>query len=64
MGEAPGTLTGNEGLKDLGHWDSIAVVEFLAAADTSFNWSPSAKAVAECKSVADLIALFGERIVG
>jgi sugar transferase EpsL len=57
-----GSLTGNERLADLGGWDSLKVVEFLALADEQFSLAIAPKAIAACRTVEDLRALLGEHV--
>ena len=52
-----GTLQGTEKLEDLEHWDSLAVVNFIALADTHSGVQLSIKQLRECVSVADLLKI-------
>lgn len=60
----PGTIKGNEPLADLEGWDSLAVLSFMAMADTSLGVLVSAKELANCRTVPDLVNLFPGKIVG
>ena len=60
----PGTIQGNEKLAELSGWDSLAVVAFISGFDKAFGSPPPADALMECKTVADLAALAGDRIQG
>ena len=53
----PGTLTGTEVLSDLPGWNSLTVLGFIALADEKFAIAISAKRLANCKAVNDLIDL-------
>ena len=50
-------LTGAESLADLEKWDSLAVLNFMALADESYNVTVSPKDIAACKTVNDLVVL-------
>jgi len=64
MEQEPGTLKGDEALKDLPKWDSMTIVQFIAFADEEFNMAlPSAKLLA-CKNLDDLAALLSPNITG
>jgi acyl carrier protein len=58
-----GTLTGSESLKDLKQWDSVVIMGFIAFVDEHFEITLSAKRLVGCKTVNDLIALLGDRIM-
>jgi acyl carrier protein len=61
--EDPGTLTGNELLKEqVAGWNSLAVVSFIALVDEHFDFPLSPKAIVACSTVNDLIALLDGRI--
>jgi acyl carrier protein len=53
----PGTVKGDEALKDLEGWDSLALVGFIAAVDQQFGLPLSASKLQSCATVSDLIAL-------
>ena len=55
------TLTGDETLEEL-NWDSLAVVSFMAMADEKFGVILSAERINKAKSVAELMAFFGDQI--
>ena len=57
-----GSILGNESLKDLPGWDSMASVAFIAMADETMAETVSASRLAYCKSVVDLVALFPGKI--
>jgi acyl carrier protein len=52
----PGSLKGPEALKDLEQWNSMAVIGFIALADSN-GASVSARAIADCTTVAELLSL-------
>ena len=58
----PHTLTGNEILRQVDGWDSMAVMGFIALVDEQFDLNLAPKRISECKTVDDLIALLGDRI--
>ena len=58
-----GTLTGTEILRDLEGWDSLAIMGFMATVDERFELTLSGQAIITCKTVNDLIALLGDRII-
>ncbi len=58
----PGTLTGTESLASMPRWDSLAVMGFMALADEHFGATLSAKQIAECKQVGDLITLLDSHV--
>jgi acyl carrier protein len=57
-----GTLKGPETLKEVGKWDSVAVMGFIALVDEHFETSISPKRLSECKTIDDLAGLIGDRI--
>lgn len=54
---APGTLKGGESLDSIEAWDSMAVLSFLAMADSDLGVSVPASKVAAAKTLDDLYAL-------
>jgi acyl carrier protein len=58
-----GTLADSESLKNLKQWDSVAIMGFIAFVDEHFEITLSAKRLVGCKTVDDLIALLGDRIM-
>ncbi len=57
-----GTITGIESLADLDGWDSLAILGFLAMADSKLGLTIPAQAIAGCASVQDLKKLLGNQI--
>lgn len=60
----PGTLTGDEVLKELEGWDSLAAIEFLALVDEHLGIAVSPKQIATSKTVNDVLALLGDHLTG
>jgi hypothetical protein len=58
----PSSIHGGESLKDLEGWGSMAMVIFIAMADEKLGAAPSATDLGRCKTVADLVALFPDKI--
>ena len=52
-----GTLTGTEKLEDLENWDSVAMIEFIALADTNNQAKLAARELARCQTVSELLTL-------
>lgn len=55
----PAGLTGAETLTDLGNWDSLAVITFVAMADTNYNTVVSGDQLRSAETINDLAALVG-----
>jgi acyl carrier protein len=60
----PGTITGGEKLADLGGWDSLAYLSFIAMVDEKLGQALNAKDIAVCVTPLDLCRLCGERVAG
>ena len=54
---APDTLNGQENLHEIQAWDSMAVLNFMAMADSEFGLTLAPKEVANAKSLPDLFKL-------
>jgi acyl carrier protein len=54
---APGTLTGDEILKDFELWDSVALISFMVMVKEHYNLIVSPKDVWACSNVNDLMTL-------
>jgi acyl carrier protein len=54
---APGSIQENQALGDIPQWDSLAVVAFMALADSDYGKKVTPAAITSCRSVADLIKL-------
>lgn len=52
-----GSLKGMELLTDLAAWDSLAVIGLIALADEKFQKALSPNAIAEAKTVNDIVIL-------
>ena len=53
----PGTLKGPEKLEELDQWTSMAMVGFIALADTHSSTKVGPKEIAKCLTVDDLLNL-------
>ena len=60
----PGSLNGSEQLRDLSGWNSLAVMGFIAMVDDRLGVTVSAKRLAECQTVDDLVQLLDGRVSG
>ncbi len=58
------SINGDETLAELGSWDSLAVMTFIAMVDEKFGVTLAASKLADAKSVGDLIALLEDKISG
>jgi acyl carrier protein len=54
---SPGTLQGSEKLEELDEWTSMAIVGFIALADTHNGTKLGPKEIAKCSTVDDLLKL-------
>ena len=52
-----GAITGDEALADLAKWDSLAVLSFIAMADSELSIEVSAADLQKCRLVSDLFRL-------
>lgn len=59
-----GTLTGDEVVKDLDGWDSLATLSFIAMVDEQLNLQLSGAQIAKAETVNDLVALVGDKVSG
>lgn len=62
IGTSKDALSGNETLKDIDGWDSMATVSFIAMADERLGTLVEPAKLVTCKTVADLMALFPGKI--
>ncbi len=53
------SLTGTEALREIGNWDSLAVISFIALADEQFDVIVPGEKIKEALSLNDLAALVG-----
>jgi len=58
----PGSIAGNESLDDVGWWDSMAALAFMAVADEKLQVTISGGDLAKCRSVPDLLGLLGDKL--
>jgi acyl carrier protein len=58
----PGTITGNETLREAGWWDSMAALVFMSLADEKLGVSITGGDLEKCSSVPDLLSLLGDKI--
>jgi len=58
----PGKIAGHESLNEIEWWDSMAALTFMAVADQELHLKVSGAQLQQCKTVSDLLALFGDRI--
>ncbi len=61
---SPGTLNGQEQLKDLAEWNSMAMIGYMALADTNDRTRIRPRDIAACTYVNDLLELAGFRNSG
>ncbi|CAK0775722.1 Carrier domain-containing protein [Azospirillaceae bacterium] len=57
-----GTLTGNEVLKELEMWDSLAVISFIALVDEKLGFVVEGQKLAMAKTIDDLISLVKDKL--
>ena len=57
--ETTTALSPSSRLVDVGNWDSMVVIAFMAMADEQFGTSVSPTALMECHTVGDLAGLCG-----
>lgn len=55
----PTPLTGAEKLDDIGNWDSLSVISFVAMVDSDMGQIVDAEKMKEAKTLNDLAALVG-----
>ena len=58
----PGSIAGNESLSDVGWWDSMATLVFIAIADEKLQTTISGEELAKCTSIPDLLGLLGDKL--
>ena len=58
-----GSLDGSESLSDMEGWDSMAMVAFIAMADSVLGANVTVKDLIACKNVSDLARLFPDKIL-
>ncbi|HTN39737.1 MAG TPA: phosphopantetheine-binding protein [Asticcacaulis sp.] len=55
----PTGLTGGEAISDIGNWDSLSVITFVAMADADMDQIVDAEKLKDAKTLNDLAALVG-----
>ncbi len=60
--KAPGTINGGEVLEAEVRWDSMAAIAFIAMVDSSLNMQLSPSELVKSRTVADLLALVGDKV--
>jgi acyl carrier protein len=60
--QEPGSIYGTESLADLSGWDSMAVLSFIAFADSKLGETVQPSALVACRTVQDLVNLFPGKI--
>lgn len=60
--KAPESISGDEALDDLGCWDSLAALAFMAMVDRKLGLNLTGAQIQKCKSIADLVGLVGDLI--
>jgi acyl carrier protein len=58
----PGTVKGSEPLDSFENWNSLGIISFMALVDDQFGVNLQARQIAECNTIADLVALLGDGI--
>jgi acyl carrier protein len=56
----PGTLRGDQKVRDLEHWDSLKLLEILALADEQLHAEIDANKLAECVTIDEMLKLLDE----
>jgi acyl carrier protein len=54
-----GTLKGHEKLEELEEWNSMAMMGFIALADTNNGTRISPRQIVNCSTIADLLSIAG-----
>lgn len=55
----PVGLTGDENINDVGNWDSLSVISFIAMVDSDMNVIVDGEKLKDAKTLNDLAALAG-----
>jgi len=56
---SPKGLQGHEVLEDIGNWDSLSIISFVAMVDADLNQSVNPEQLKEARTLDDLAALVG-----
>ena len=59
----PNTIKGDESLSEIKKWDSLAIMGFIALLDQHFALRFPAARIIGCRTIADLVALTGDKII-
>lgn len=59
----PGTIQSGQTLADIPKWDSLAIMGLIAMLDEQFGISVPATKINECRTVDDIAALAGDKVV-
>jgi acyl carrier protein len=59
----PGTIAADDVLSEVGWWESMAAILFIALADQELDVSVTGADVKTCRTVADLLRLLGDNIM-
>lgn len=59
-----GTIKGDETLSALKGWDSVALMSFIALLDEDLQIRVTGKQVMQCQTIAELVALAGDKVSG
>jgi acyl carrier protein len=62
--ERPGSVTPNQTLKGLRHWDSLTVVAFMAEIDERLGAPISYEDLSACKTIDDVMQMFAAHLQG
>jgi acyl carrier protein len=57
-----GSLKGDDVMRDLSIWDSLAAVLFIALADEKLGVAVSGDQIANSRTINDLMSLLGDRV--
>jgi len=57
----PGAIHGDESLREVEWWDSMAALQFMALADEQLQVRVTADQLAKCKTVPDLLNILGNK---
>jgi len=57
-----GSLNGDAAIRELGTWDSVAAVLFIALADEKLGVTVSGDQIARSKTINELMSLLGDRL--
>lgn len=58
----PNSIAGSELLTDVEWWDSMAALVFISIADEKLNATVTGAQLQQCRSIADLLGLLGDKL--